>query len=57
MTKIIKTLFIAFAIISSAYATTPLSQKEISEIQNLELFQKAQVTVKKRDMMQEVYIY
>lgn len=47
MTKIIKTLFIAFAIISSAYAVTPLPQKELTEIQNLELFKKAQVTVKK----------
>ena len=47
MTKIIKIFAVAFALISTAYAVTPISQKEIKQIQNLELFKRAQVEVKK----------
>lgn len=56
MLKILKSIFIALAIISSANAAQTLSQNEINEIQNLELFKKAQVEVKQAYDAGSVYL-
>ncbi len=47
MTKIIKMFLVAITLVSTVYANTPVSQEELKEIQNLELFKKAKVVVKK----------
>jgi len=56
MLKYLKSIFIALAIISSANAAQTLSQNEITEIQNLELFKKAQVQVKQAYDAGSVYL-
>ncbi len=56
MTNVVKMFFVAFAIITTAYAAIPLSQKQIDEIQNLELFKKAQVSVKNGYDAESLYL-
>ncbi len=56
MKKIIKVFAILFALISTTYAVTPISDKEIKEIQNLELFQKAQIIVKSAYDAKSLYL-
>jgi len=46
MLKLMKTIFVLFAVVSFANAATKLSDKEVKEIESLKLFQGAQVKVK-----------
>ncbi len=55
MSKFIKLFAVAFALISTAYATT-VSSKEIKQIENLELFKKAGIKVEKADKKDDLYL-
>lgn len=56
MFNISKKLLIALAFISTLSANNELSQKQINEIQNLELFKKAQVNIQKAYDMDSLYL-
>eukprot|EP01029_Cantina_marsupialis_P021476 TRINITY_DN51464_c0_g1_i2.p1 TRINITY_DN51464_c0_g1~~TRINITY_DN51464_c0_g1_i2.p1 ORF type:complete len:245 (-),score=41.32 TRINITY_DN51464_c0_g1_i2:167-901(-) len=56
MIKLLKIVFVAFAMIGVAFASTPLDKKTLTEIEGLNLFQKAQIKVERGFDAGDVYL-
>ncbi|QDF28814.1 thioredoxin fold domain-containing protein [Halarcobacter anaerophilus] len=56
MLKLLKTVFIALAVISVANAATPLSKEQTKNLESLDLFKKAQIKVNRAFDAGDVYL-